>query len=338
MAAACCPPGSLPAVAADKSHTPQGEWRDVSGINTYVTACPCLQGRKEREGEGLCNSSNCILVFHDIFGVTSGRTVVICDALATRLHCHVVLPDFFHGSPPLNPALDTQTFWGKLWAAPQFIYSMLILRSRHRWESVCTDIAEKVMPYLVDEMHVSAVGVHGFCWGSWPVAHICSTAFGEHRTGEGGKEKDAEGEGSSDAPQVGEGDNQILYPLPLPLPEGLKVCEGAEGIVKCGAAAHPSYRLFGLMGEDRDKVVSAISVPQLLMPASNDEPDLMEGGAVEKIWKSKWCGERSKTCTYRDMVHGWMNRGDLKDPLTAERAQQAEDTLVQFFAENMPSS
>ena len=59
-----------------------GEMVDVQGIPCYVV------GTGEKT----------LLVAHDIFGVDSGRTKLICDRLSSELNLLVCLPAFFDGS------------------------------------------------------------------------------------------------------------------------------------------------------------------------------------------------------------------------------------------------
>eukprot|EP00618_Florenciella_parvula_P037953 CAMPEP_0119491960 /NCGR_PEP_ID=MMETSP1344-20130328/16661_1 /TAXON_ID=236787 /ORGANISM="Florenciella parvula, Strain CCMP2471" /LENGTH=139 /DNA_ID=CAMNT_0007527255 /DNA_START=174 /DNA_END=590 /DNA_ORIENTATION=- len=81
----CCPAGAEP-LREMADYEPKGTMVDMQDVTCYV-AWP----------EGPCTSA--VVVFHDIFGIHSGRHKQFCDMLAEKGY-GAVLPDFF-GKDPL---------------------------------------------------------------------------------------------------------------------------------------------------------------------------------------------------------------------------------------------
>jgi dienelactone hydrolase len=107
---------------------------------------------------------------------------------------------------------------------------------------------------------------------------------------------------------------------------GAKQSALSTPVVKAHVSFHPSWMAEQLVnGEGAvEKMAEAISVPQLLCAAGNDPPIVSEGGAVEKILKSKPAiAEQCNVVNFPDMIHGWVCRGDIEDPATKEAVKKA---------------
>ena len=92
------------------------------------------------------------------------------------------------------------------------------------------------------------------------------------------------------------------------------------------------------MGEEREVIVTSISCPQALLPASNDEQDLKEGGAVEQALQAKWCADKCVVREFKAQAHGWVNRGSLKDDNVREGYEEAVRIILEFFNSNLIAS
>ncbi|RLN47171.1 hypothetical protein BBJ28_00015906 [Nothophytophthora sp. Chile5] len=129
-------------------------------------------------------------------------------------------------------------------------------------------------------------------------------------------------------------------------------CWGAWiGAVQCGqdtpvlkghVSFHPSWKAENTVhGEGAvEKLAERITVPQLLLASGNDDEFVREGGSVEKILKAKSeIGELCRVVDFPDMIHGWVNRGDLNDPATKAGVDKAWGEAIKFMqAVNPPQS
>ncbi|KAG9411328.1 hypothetical protein AC1031_016966 [Aphanomyces cochlioides] len=96
-------------------------------------------------------------------------------------------------------------------------------------------------------------------------------------------------------------------------------------VLAAGISFHPlwSFEQF-FQGEGSGaKIAEHITVPQLILAAGNDPEWLKPGHIVDKILASR--GIPAKFREFPTMVHGWVNRGDLNDPVVAEAFHGAWD-------------
>eukprot|EP01013_Petalomonas_cantuscygni_P042595 TRINITY_DN768_c2_g1_i1.p1 TRINITY_DN768_c2_g1~~TRINITY_DN768_c2_g1_i1.p1 ORF type:complete len:362 (-),score=25.71 TRINITY_DN768_c2_g1_i1:112-1197(-) len=114
----CCPQGSEPLCPEDPSSAPIGKWVDYGGIRCYASGDPGHAADK------------LILVFHDVFGPTSGRTRQICDSLSA-MRAFVVMPDAFGGARVSDSGADSQN---PLRSFACFVRILRFLR-RYRWRT-----------------------------------------------------------------------------------------------------------------------------------------------------------------------------------------------------------
>ncbi len=90
-----------------------------------------------------------------------------------------------------------------------------------------------------------------------------------------------------------------------------------------GISFHPSWaveQFFHGPGSGA-QIASHIRCPQLVLTAGNDKEWLKPGGDVAAILKSK--NIPSTFREFPDMVHGWVNRGDVKDSATRQGVHRA---------------
>lgn len=104
----------------------------------------------------------------------------------------------------------------------------------------------------------------------------------------------------------------------------------STGKVNAGVSCHPSVRVGPLLyGEQETALAQAVTVPQCLMPASNDPANLKTGGELVNIINGN--DVLCETHEYADMMHGWVPRGDASQPLVAEKVEHALTRATLFF-------
>ncbi|KAF0692786.1 hypothetical protein As57867_016105, partial [Aphanomyces stellatus] len=83
--------------------------------------------------------------------------------------------------------------------------------------------------------------------------------------------------------------------------------------LSAGISFHPSWGAENFFGGDGagEKLAHLIHPPQLVLAAGNDPAWLKPGGSVEKTLQAR--GIASKFRDFPDVVHGWVNRGDLAE-------------------------
>jgi dienelactone hydrolase len=136
----CCPEGSEQFARQPTDYKPVGSVQTLGeDLPTYVVGDATT-----------CKS--CLLVFADVYGIESGRTMMIADELA-KCGFYVVMPDFFRGDPPFkeNEAMSI----GFERVLSKFLY-----------KDLKQDIEETVIPFCKgngDRM----VCALGFCYGAY---------------------------------------------------------------------------------------------------------------------------------------------------------------------------
>ncbi len=101
----------------------------------------------------------------------------------------------------------------------------------------------------------------------------------------------------------------------------------ADERVSAGVGFHPVYDKFFVSVE---KLTEAVKCPQLICPAENDSNDIKEGQKVEKILRKR-LGDDVKVKTFTEMQHGFVNRGDMKDPKVEKDAKEAIRLAFEHF-------
>lgn len=121
-----------------------------------------------------------------------------------------------------------------------------------------------------------------------------------------------------------------------------KLCESAYFVGAVGF--HPSVMANSLQQKpyccSEENFAKSIRAPLLICAAGNDEPTIKEGGQFFKTVKENNPG--SRTIEYKDMLHGWVNRGTEPDCVVkqkcaattvSEAQQSAVEEAVAFFQE-----
>ncbi|SPR00725.1 unnamed protein product (mitochondrion) [Plasmodiophora brassicae] len=110
-----------------------------------------------------------------------------------------------------------------------------------------------------------------------------------------------------------------------------------KSVISCSAIAHPSIARAGqFVGEGAQPVVSKITVPVLLMPAGNDPDEYRPGGAIYETLKRNNSASTT-TDDFRSMTHGWMPRGDLKNPEVKKHVDLGLQRIIAFVQQHMQS-
>lgn len=96
------------------------------------------------------------------------------------------------------------------------------------------------------------------------------------------------------------------------------------------AAVHPSLQVEEAFGGSVEALAKRVHVPTLVLPAGND-PDIYRAGGVvvdalrSNNAKSAWSDD------FKDMVHGWVPRGDIADPNVSAKVRQAMERVADFL-------
>lgn len=109
-----------------------------------------------------------ILMFHDIFGLQSGRHKLLCDQLAAEGYL-VVCPDFFEGGSPVGQQVQYGLCSIRLIC--QFLYVMSCRfkawARQHSWDNkLRADICDTILPWL-ESQGATRLACVGFCWGAY---------------------------------------------------------------------------------------------------------------------------------------------------------------------------
>ena len=243
----CCPPGSEPGLTTD--YVPRGVTEDVDGLPIYTIG----QGEKA------------MIIVHDIIGVDSGRTKLICDQFAD-LGYLVILPNFFRGDGYKFKDVNLFT-----------LFSVIKRAKANSWEKRRDDFYKIIYPYL-EKKGVKRIGMMGFCWGGY-----------------------------------------IVF------------CASADERINAGVSCHP---VLDRSKETPLQLAQGVKCPQLVLPAGNDPKVIKEGNVVDKTLKEKF-GEKALVKTFKDMKHGWVNKGDLKKPKVAKDVKEAMDLAIDHLQKNV---
>lgn len=161
MPSSCCPPTSLPPLP--QSSTPDGTNVALEGVDgsdslsVYATCSPSP-----------IHVRRAVVVFSDVYGRDTSHHKRFCHQLAAKLgrDTCVAMPDFFRGSPLLQPLSFLPQSLGDFLGQPGMLYRM---KFHARSETVVErDCARVVIPWLRAE-GVEVFACAGFCWGSWAV-------------------------------------------------------------------------------------------------------------------------------------------------------------------------
>ncbi|KAH9259805.1 hypothetical protein BASA81_002231 [Batrachochytrium salamandrivorans] len=161
----CCPPGSIDsknAKQAGATSEPTGTELLLPNTLTrcYVTTTTTVPIR------------GVVILFHDIFGVSSGRTRLVADEIASWGY-FVVLPDFFDDHA--EALGDGHELWDlKRWFRGG-VGGTLLQRAMAPFELVEQRMLQEILPYIDSQGYGNLpLGLAGFCWGGWAITRLAS--------------------------------------------------------------------------------------------------------------------------------------------------------------------
>ena len=93
---------------------------------------------------------------------------------------------------------------------------------------------------------------------------------------------------------------------------------------------HPSLQVEELQGGSIKTLLEKITQPTLLFPASNDPANIKEGGEYIALLKEKTKG-KTEVYSMETVPHGFMNRGDLNDPVVKKAYDETLTTTKEFL-------
>lgn len=282
----CCPPGSLGSCAESSSFQSSGRFVDYGGIRCYASGSES-------------HATSLVVVFHDLFGIFSGRTRQICDSVAAQ-GCYVVMPDAFCGQYCSDAGL---TSWNPIRRAGSFLRALRYIR-KFRWRSgscdghptngameplygrVLSALAE--LPSFRDSVVPRRFMPLSFCWGSW-AAYLTAAATA----------------------------------MGVPGFQGWSIVGGVH--------FHPSLRVLRLTKRGDDPTLpqseaglvdAAPPGPHIFVVCSNDPDNLRVTGGVGALV----CGKGGQV-VHVASIHGYMNRGEPSDPSIAADVQKGEELI-----------
>mmetsp|Transcript_4607 Transcript_4607/g.12943 ORF Transcript_4607/g.12943 Transcript_4607/m.12943 type:complete len:234 (+) Transcript_4607:321-1022(+) len=89
------------------------------------------------------------------------------------------------------------------------------------------------------------------------------------------------------------------------------LAENKQGVLAGGVGLHPSLQVFSAMHESSKPLLDKIDKPLMMLSSGGDPGDIKPGGRCDKAFRPKACYEKCVFKLYPDMIHGWVNRGDL---------------------------
>ena len=115
---------------------------------------------------------------------------------------------------------------------------------------------------------------------------------------------------------------------------------GTRRSIDAACFAHPSHRkimemVHGMAPEDvGEYYVGGIRTPTLCLTAGNDDPRCKPGGADENLIREA-CPMDPKFVEFASMKHGWVIKGDLADPETAQAVPRAVGLITEWLDQHL---
>eukprot|EP00304_Pavlova_gyrans_P002774 CAMPEP_0206054804 /NCGR_PEP_ID=MMETSP1466-20131121/38888_1 /ASSEMBLY_ACC=CAM_ASM_001126 /TAXON_ID=44452 /ORGANISM="Pavlova gyrans, Strain CCMP608" /LENGTH=246 /DNA_ID=CAMNT_0053430023 /DNA_START=44 /DNA_END=784 /DNA_ORIENTATION=+ len=236
--------------------------------------------------------TSAIICAHDAFGVESGRTKAICDKLAAALGVIVVVPSFFEGGAPPGAASVERMAPGDT-AAREAWYTL-------PWRILLTLIS---LPRFIG-------GIRAANW------ERVRPLLMDHV-----------------APFVRSRGATKLGLLGFCWGGWFTTHASAEPgpAFACAATAHPSLQLCRLYGDDFEALIDGVACPQLFLTSAQEASNVRPGGRAQEVLSSKPFGSACQFVHFKDMKHGWVNRGASDDPAVERDYAQAMDLITRFF-------
>ena len=337
---ACCPEGSIGAapVHLQEDAAPQGHMIEIplpsDEKDSDKTSSP-LVGLQPMPcyctGAPLETASKIVVVFSDVYGIDAGRHKIFCDHLAERMTTEkqavaVILPDLHRGVPILQPWIDPTTtitdsdtskstssisfvkdMVGSFLGSPGMVYR---LKRDYPPQKIEQEVFQMILPFLKQKQPSStkkllSLSCVGFCFGGWVVGRIL---------------------GCPSNTTMANDNTQ------------------GRGVFQCGVGIHPSFQPNLVHGELTTTMAERIGQPMLLLPAWNDV-DMKPGTKVVDVMtqtrKTMKDNNREKeddeivvSIEFPSMMHGWVSRGDTRDPAVAAEQERALQLTVDFLQQH----
>mmetsp|Transcript_14182 Transcript_14182/g.17568 ORF Transcript_14182/g.17568 Transcript_14182/m.17568 type:complete len:266 (+) Transcript_14182:200-997(+) len=106
-------------------------------------------------------------------------------------------------------------------------------------------------------------------------------------------------------------------------------------IIKCGVGFHPSLLVFTVHMENAKAHLRKIEVPTMLFSAGNDPADGKPGGFADKALSRTNKYSECLLKEYKQMQHGWVNRGDLSDENVSRDYEDAFQNAMEMLKTNV---
>ena len=149
----CCPPGSWPALVADKDTTQKGSEIIIKDdLKAYYVPSETT-------------SEKAVLIFYDIFGWTGGQIRSICVQFAEK-GFHVFMPNFYRNEDGIN------SFGGLNFSKqPPFTPEGIdFIKANNKTR--CLDDIQSMYKFIeCNHKDIKSIGSLGFCWGAWLNMH-----------------------------------------------------------------------------------------------------------------------------------------------------------------------
>ena len=101
----------------------------------------------------------------------------------------------------------------------------------------------------------------------------------------------------------------------------------------CAVGCHPATALEkAVYGGNEVDMMNALKQPTLFLWAGNDSEEYVKDGACKAALEKSGGG----VVEYRDMLHGWVSRGDTSDEKIKAAVEKAITDLMGFFDHKMP--
>jgi len=103
---------------------------------------------------------------------------------------------------------------------------------------------------------------------------------------------------------------------------------------KCAVGCHPATVLEkAVFGGDEVAMMEGLQQPTRFLWAGNDSTDYINGGVLQKALEKSGGG----VIEYKDMLHGWVSRGDVQDKTVKAAVEKSMEEIMEFFEKHMSS-
>jgi len=105
------------------------------------------------------------------------------------------------------------------------------------------------------------------------------------------------------------------------------------GDFRAGVSFHPATTFIAetVNKEEVYEVLDEVQCPQMMLTAGNDHVNEKPGGLANKVWGVMSFGEECVYREYKDMLHGWTVRGDIRNEAINNCARAAFNSMLGFL-------